>query len=110
MTASMTLRIYRITSVVLLGLLALMPFIFWRNIIFATSAMMIVTLVLILIAFQVQRLRMLARMIGKLDELLELLRDTKRELSPTESKQVQRELAQLRARLLQDHSLKRPKS
>ena len=39
-----------------------------------------------LIAFQVERLRMLARTIAKLDELLELLRDTKRELSPTESK------------------------
>jgi low affinity Fe/Cu permease len=95
---------------VLLGLLALMPFIFWRNIIFATSATMVVTLVLILIAFQVQRLRMLARMIAKLDELLELLRDTKRELSPLESKQLMQQLAEIRARLLQDHSLKRSKT
>lgn len=88
MTASTTLRIYRITSVVLLALLALIPLIFRRNIIFATSATTIVTLVLILIAFQTQRLRMLARTIVKLDELLELLRDTKRELSPLESKEL----------------------
>jgi low affinity Fe/Cu permease len=94
---------------VLIGLLALMPLIYWRDLIFATSATTVITLVLILIAFQVQRLRMLTRTIAKLDELLELLRDTKRELSPTESKQVQRELAQIRARLLQDSSLKRPK-
>ena len=81
----MMLRIYRITSVVLLALLALMPLLFWRHIIFATFATTVVTLVLILIAFQTQRLRMLARTIAKLDELLEVLRDTKRELSPTES-------------------------
>jgi hypothetical protein len=104
------LRIYRITSVVLLALLALMPLIFRRNIIFATSATTIVTLVLILIAFQTQRLRMLARTIVKLDELLELLRDTKRELSPLESKQLMQELALVRARLLRDSSLKRSKS
>jgi len=60
-----------------------------------------------MIAFQVQRLRMLTRTIAKLDELLELLRDTKRELSPTESKRLQQELAEIRARLLQDSSLKR---
>jgi hypothetical protein len=71
------LRIYRMTSVVLLALLALMPLIFRRHIIFATSATTVVTLVLIPIAFQVQRLRMLTRMIAKLDELLELLRDTR---------------------------------
>jgi hypothetical protein len=46
-------------------------------------------------------------MIAKLDELLELLRDTKREFSPTESKQIERELAQIQARLLQESSLKR---
>jgi hypothetical protein len=92
---------------VLIGLLALMPFIFWRNIIFATFVTTVVTLVLILIAFQTQRLRMLTRTIAKLDELLELLRDTGRELSPTESKQLQRELAQIQARLLQESSLKR---
>ena len=84
-----------------------MPLIYWRDLIFATSATTVITLVLILIAFQVQRLRMLTRTVAKLDELLELLRDTKRELSPTESKQVQRELAQIRARLLQESSLKR---
>jgi low affinity Fe/Cu permease len=95
---------------VLIGLLALMPLIFWRNIIFATFATTMVTLVLILIVFQVQRLRMLARTITKLDELLELLRDTRRELAPTESKQVIQELAQIRMRLLRDSSLKRPKT
>jgi hypothetical protein len=84
-----------------------MPFIFWRNIIFATSATTVVTLVLILIAFQVQQLRMLTCTVAKLDELLELLRDTKRELSPTESKRLQQELAEIRARLLQETSLKR---
>jgi hypothetical protein len=62
-----------------------------------------------MIAFQVQRLRMLTRTIAKLDELLELLWDTKRELSPTESKQVQRELTLIRARLLQESSFKRSK-
>ena len=102
------LRIYRITSVVLLALLALMPLLFWRNIIFATFATTVVTLVLILIAFQTQRLRMLARAIAKLDELLEVLRDTKRALSPLESKQVMQELAEIRARLLQEKSLKGP--
>jgi low affinity Fe/Cu permease len=84
-----------------------MPLLFWRHIIFATFATMVVTLVLILIAFQTQRLRMLARTIAKLDELLTLLRDTKRELSPTESKRIEQELAQIRARLLQESSLKR---
>jgi low affinity Fe/Cu permease len=104
------LRIYRITSLVLIAALALMPLIYRHHIIFATSATMVVTLVLILIAFQVQRLRMLARMTAKLDELLELLRDTKRELSPLESKQLMQELAEIRASLLRDSSLKRPKS
>ena len=108
MKTSTMLRIYRITSVVLVGLLVLMPLIYRRNIIFATFATTVVTLVLILIAFQTQRLRMLARTIAKLDELLELLRDTKRELSPTELKQIEQELAQIRAPLLRDNSLKRP--
>ena len=45
----------------------------------------------------------------ELDELLELLRDTKRELSPGESKQLMQQLSQIRARLLQDSSLKRSK-
>ena len=107
MKTSTMLRTYRITSVVLLALLALMPLIFRRNMIFATSATIVVTLVLIFIAFQVQQLRMLTRTIAKLDELLELLRDTRRELSPTESKQIQRELTLIRARLLRDNSLKR---
>jgi low affinity Fe/Cu permease len=93
---------------VLIGLLALIPFIYRHNIIFATFTTIVVTLVLIVIAFQTQRLRMLARTIAKLDELLELLRDTKRELSPSESKQVMQELAEIRARLLRDNSLKRP--
>jgi low affinity Fe/Cu permease len=108
MKTSTMLRIYRMTSVVLLALLALMPLLFWRHIIFATFATTVITLVLIVIAFQVQRLRMLARTNAKLDELLELLRDTKRELSPTESKRLQQELAEIRARLLRDNSLKRP--
>jgi hypothetical protein len=44
------LRIYRITSAVLLALLALMPLIFRRYIIFATFATTVVTLVLIFTA------------------------------------------------------------
>jgi hypothetical protein len=102
------LRIYRITSVVLLALLALMPLIFRRHIIFATFPTIVIALVLIVIAFQVQKLHVLARTIAKLDELLELLRDTKRALSPTESKRIQQELAEIRARLLRDNSLKWP--
>jgi membrane protein implicated in regulation of membrane protease activity len=98
------LGIYRITSVVLLALLALMPLLFWHNIIFATFATAVVILVLILTAFQIQRLRMLARTIAKLDELLEVVRETKRKLSRTESKQIEQELAQSRARLLRDNS------
>jgi hypothetical protein len=95
------LKIYRIASVVLLVFLALMPLIFRRHIIFATSATTVITLVLILIAFHVQRLRLLVRTISKLDELLELLRRSKRELSPIESKQLEQELAQIRSSLLQ---------
>jgi low affinity Fe/Cu permease len=110
MKTSTLLRIYRVTTVVLIILVALMPVIYRRNIIFATSATVVFTLVLILIAFQTQRLRMLARTIAKLDELLELLRDTRRELSPAESKQLIQELAEIRARLLRDHSLKRSKT
>jgi hypothetical protein len=107
---SVTLRIYRVTTFVLLAALALMPFIFRSNIMFATSATTVITLVLILIAFQVQRLRMLARTIAKLDQLLDLLRNTKRQLSPTESKQLMQELVQIRMRLLREGSLKRSKS
>ena len=110
MKTSVTLRIYRVTTFVLLAALALMPFIFRSNIMFATSATTVITLVLILIAFQVQRLRMLARTIAKLDQLLDLLRNTKRQLSPTESKQLMQELVQIRMRLLRDGSLKRSKS
>jgi preprotein translocase subunit SecD len=44
---------------VLLGLLALMPLIYRHNIIFATFATTVVTLVLSLIAFQVQKLELL---------------------------------------------------
>ena len=102
----MMLRIYRITSVVLLALLALMPLLFRRHVILATFATTVLALVLIVIAFQVQKLQLLVRTIAKLDELLELFRDTKRELSPTESKQLQQELAQIRMRLLQEESLK----
>ena len=69
-----------------------------------------ITLVLILIAFQVQRLRLLVRTISKLEELLELLRRSKGEFSPIESKQLEEELAQIRSSLLQDSSLKRSKS
>ena len=98
------LGIYMITSVVLLALLALMPLLFWHNIIFARFATAVVILVLILTAFQIQRLRMLARTIAKLDELLEVVRETKRKLSRTESKQIEQELAQSRARLLRDNS------
>ena len=42
----------------------------------------------------------------RLDELLKLLRGTKRELSPSESKGLHQELAEIRARLLQESSLK----
>lgn len=110
MKTSAVLRIYKVTSVLLLVVIALLPLIYRSHIIFATCATTVVTLVLILIAFQTQRLRMLARTIAKLDELLELLRDTKRELSPLESKQLMQELAEIRAGLLQDSSLKRSKT
>ena len=77
MTTSMMLKTYRIASVVLLVLLALMPLIFRRHIIFVTSATTVVTFMLILVAFHVQRLQLLVRTIAKLDELLELLRRSK---------------------------------
>ena len=70
MKTSTTLWIYRGICVVLLVVLALIPLIYRRHVVFATSATMVISLVLILIAFQVQRLRMLARTIAKLDELL----------------------------------------
>jgi hypothetical protein len=43
-----------------------MPFIFWRNIIFATFAATVVTLALILIVFQRNGSRLLARAISTL--------------------------------------------
>ena len=86
-----------------------MPLIYRRHIIFATSATTVLTLVLILISFQVQRLRMLAQTIAKLDELLQLLRNPRHELSPTELKRMERELTLIRARLLRENSLRRPK-
>jgi hypothetical protein len=107
---STLLRVYKVTSLVLLVPLILLPFIFRRNIIFATSATVGITFLLLFIALHVQRLQMLARTIGKLNELLELLRDAKRTLSPSESKQVTRELEQIRFCLLEDYSFRRWKS
>jgi hypothetical protein len=107
MSTSVMLRIYRITSAVLLVVLAVLLLIFRHNVVFATSATTLVTLVLILIAFQVQRLRLLVRTITKLDELLESLRNPKRELSPSEAKEMTQQLELIRARLLYDLSLKR---
>ena len=60
-----------------------------------------VTIILIVIAFQVQRLRMLESAVNKLDQLLELLRDAKRGLSPGEAKRIEYELEGIRAGLLQ---------
>ncbi len=62
------LRVYRISGAVLIALLALLPLLFWRHIIFATSATTVVTLALILIAFQVQRLQLQARTFSRHDE------------------------------------------
>ena len=61
---------------------------------------MVVALALLLVAFQVQQLRLLVQTIEKLNELLELLRDATRPLSPTESKQIQQELEEIRAQLV----------
>jgi hypothetical protein len=107
---STLLRVYKVTSLVLLVPLILLPFIFRRNIIFATSATVAITFLLLFTPLHVQRLQMLARTIGKLNELLELLRDAKRTLSPSESKQVTRELEQIRFCLLEDNSFRRWKS
>lgn len=106
MKTSVTLRIYRITCVVLLVLLALMPLIYRRHIIFATAASTLLTLALILIAFQVQRLHILARTIAKLDELLRLLEPTRDHLSASESQRLYRELSEIRMALLRDQSLR----
>lgn len=70
MKSSTVLKTYRIACIVLLVLLALMPLIFRRHIIFATCATTVIALVLMLIAFQVQKLQLLVRTITKLDELL----------------------------------------
>ena len=64
------LKTYKIACVVLLIFLALMPLIFWRHIIFATFATTVIALVLIVIAFQVQKLHLLVRTVTKLDDLL----------------------------------------
>ena len=79
-----------------------MPLIYRRDTILGTLATVVVAFVLIIIAFHVQRLHMLAGTIAKLDELLELLRDSKRELSVTESKRIARELEKIRADLLRE--------
>jgi hypothetical protein len=42
-------------------------------------------------------------------DIVPCARDTKRALSPLESMQMMQELAEIRARLLRDNSLKRPK-
>jgi pyruvate/2-oxoglutarate/acetoin dehydrogenase E1 component len=60
------------------------------------------------IAFQIQRLRMLARTIAKLDELLEVVRETKRKLSRTESKQIEQELGNPSAFAARQFVLRRP--
>ncbi len=99
------LKIYRILSAGLLALLAVMPLFFRGNIIFATFATAVITIILIVIAFHVQRLRMLAGALNKLDELLDLLRDAKRKLSPREAKQIEHELEGIRAGLLRNASM-----
>ena len=82
-----------------------MPFVFRGKIIFATFATAVVTIILIVIAFQVQRLRMLESAVNKLDQLLELLRDAKRGLSPGEAKRIEYELEGIRAGLLHKASM-----
>ncbi len=110
MKTSTLLKFYKAMTFVLLVPLILLPFIFRRNIIFATSATVLITFLLILIAFQVQRLQVLMRALDKLDELLDLLRNAKRTLSPAEAQQITRELEQIRFRLLRDNSLRGWKS
>ena len=99
------LKVCRIVSVGLLALLVAMPLIFRGNIVFATFATTVITIILIAIAFHVQRLRMLESAINKLDELLELLRDAKRGLLPREAKQLGHELEGIRAGLLRNASM-----
>ena len=107
MGSAKLLKIYRISSVALLALLAAMPLIFRGNVVFATFATGVITIILIVIAFHVQRLRMLEGVVRKLDKLLELLRDAKRGLSPLESKQIELELEGIRAGLLRKTSMRR---
>lgn len=71
------LLIYRLTCIVLLVLIALMSLIYRRHNHFAKSTTTVLTPVLIVIAFQVQRLRMLAHAAAKLEELLRLLERTR---------------------------------
>jgi hypothetical protein len=100
------LKIYRIATAGLLALLAVMPWIFRANVIFATVATAVIAAFLTMIAFQVQRLHLLERTVAKLDQLLALLRETKRALSPAESKRLQLELEQIRASLLHNRAMK----
>jgi hypothetical protein len=100
------LKIYRVATVGLFALLAAMPWIFRGNVIFATIATAVIAVFLTMIAFQVQRLHLLERTIAKLDQLLALLRETKRALTPAESKRLQLELEQIRASLLHDRAMK----
>jgi len=93
-------------SVALLALLVAMPLIFRGNIVFATFATAVITIILIVIAFHVQRLWMLESAVNKLDELLELLRDAKRGLSPRETRQLEHELEEIRGGLLRKASMR----
>ena len=106
MQTTKVLTVYRITSGVLLLALIALPFVFRSNPIFATVVSTILTLTLVVIAFQMQRLHTLERVLSKLDELLKLLREAKRPLTLTESQQLQQQLEQVRATLLQDRSMK----
>lgn len=107
MRSAKLLKVYRIVSVGLLALLAAMPLIFRSNIVFATFATAVITIILIVIASHLQRLRMLESAINKLDELLELLRDAKRGLSPRETRQLEHELEEIRGGLLRKASMRR---
>lgn len=103
------LKFYRITSGgLLLGLIAV-PLVFRYNPIYAAFASAILTLLLVVIVFQIQRLHALDRTLSKLDELLGLLREAKRPLTLAESQQLQQELERVRAALLHDRSMKRTK-
>jgi len=101
------LKVYRIVSVGLLALLVAMPLIFRGNIVFVTFATAVITIISIVLASHLQRLRLLENAINKLDELLELLRDTKRGLSPRETRQLEHELEEIRSGLLRKASMRR---